>query len=72
MVTQSIRRGGHPVIGFGQIGELATPQSDHDRVAPLPTSTPWVEVIASSVVGVATGWLIEEIVAGIRGVRRMR
>ena len=63
-----MRRNGHPVIGFGHVGELSTPD-EHKTNPSIKTSTPWIEVVASSVVGVVTGWVLEE---AVRHMRRKR
>ena len=67
----ALRRNGRSVVGFGYTGDLAAPERERHEGAPsIKTSTPWVEVIASSVIGVATGWVIEEVVRMIRGRKR--
>ena len=51
-----------PVVGFGQ-AELA---------APAVTTSPWALALATSVVGAATGWVIEEFAQRVRGKRRRK
>ena len=60
-----IARGGQPVVGFGQ-EELLLPAA-----AAVP-ATPWAMALATSVVGAAAGWVIEEIATHVRGPRRAR
>jgi hypothetical protein len=48
---QTMTRNGRPVIGFGQ-ASLAVP---------VATASPWAIALATSVVGAATGWVIEEV-----------
>ena len=55
---------GHPVVGFGQGEELIVPAA-----AALPAS-PWTVALATSVIGAATGWVIEELATHVRGRRR--
>jgi len=43
--------GGHPVVGFGQVEALAVPAA----------TSPWTVALVTSVVGAATGWVIEEV-----------
>lgn len=52
-------RGGRPVVGFGE--ETTAP-------APRPSTgaSPWTMALATSVVGAATGWVIEEIARKVR------
>ena len=50
--NEMISLGASPVVGFGQ-SEIARPV-----VAP---SSPWALALATSVVGAATGWVIEEV-----------
>jgi hypothetical protein len=49
-------------IGFGQEG-LAAPVA-------AAAGMPWGMALATSVIGAATGWVIEEIATKIRGKRR--
>jgi hypothetical protein len=52
---------GTPLVGFGQA----------EIVAPAAVATsPWAVALATSVVGAATGWVIEEIATRVRGRRR--
>jgi hypothetical protein len=60
-----IAREGHPVVGFGQIEELVAPAL---AAAPSPITV----AITTSLVGAATGWVLEEIVRTARGRRRRR
>lgn len=57
-----IRYNGHPVVGFGQ--EALTPP------AATTTSSEWPMMLASSVVGAAATWAIEETARAFRGRRR--
>jgi membrane protein YqaA with SNARE-associated domain len=61
-LTPTILRAGAPVVGFGQ-GELVAP------AVAAPTS-PWTVALVTSVVGAATGWVIEEIATHVRERRR--
>jgi len=54
----TIERNGRTVVGFG------------DEAVSLPIKAPpstWTVALATSVVGAATGWVIEEIASNIRG-----
>lgn len=57
-----IRYGGHPVIGFGQ----------DEPVAPTAakTASPWPTVFASSLIGAAATWVIEEVANTVRKKKR--
>lgn len=59
-----ILRGGQPVVGIGQGEELVLP------AAVASGASPWTLALATSVVGAATGWLIEEVATRVRGRRR--
>lgn len=54
---------GKPVFGFGQ-GALVAP------AAAAATHSPWAVALATSVVGAATGWVIEEFARHVRGMDR--
>jgi len=55
-------RNGQPVVGLGQVA-----------VAPVvATASPWGLALATSVVGAAAGWCIEEVAKKIRKKRRRR
>lgn len=56
------QRDGRPVIGFGQA----------EIIAPAVTTSPWVLALTTSVVGAATGWVIEEVATRVRGKRKRR
>ena len=58
----TILRGGVPVVGFGQAEAVVVPVAVH--------TSPWAVALATSVIGAATGWVIEEIATHIRGKRR--
>ena len=51
-------RGGVPLVGFGQ-AEIVLPTA--------AATSPWTVALATSVVGAATGWVIEEIARNFRG-----
>jgi mannitol-specific phosphotransferase system IIBC component len=56
-------RNGQPVVGLGQV----------EAVAPVvATASPWGLALATSVVGAAAGWCIEEVAKKIRKKRRHR
>lgn len=55
-------RGGVPVVGFGQAEAVMVPVAVH--------TSPWAVALVTSVVGAATGWMIEEIATHVRGRRR--
>lgn len=58
-----MRRGAHPAVGFGQV----------EAVAPVVQATsPWGLAVATSVIGAATGWCIEELAKKIRKRKRRR
>jgi membrane protein YqaA with SNARE-associated domain len=63
-----IARNGRPVPGFalGQAEELALP------AAIVASPSPWAVALTTSVVGAATGWVIEELARKARGTRRRR
>ena len=44
-------RNGHPVVGFGQVEAFAIPVA----------TSPWKVAVVTSVIGAATGWVIEEV-----------
>lgn len=58
----TILRGGVPVVGFGQTEAVLVPAAT--------ATSPWTVALATSVVGAATGWMIEEIATRVRGRRR--
>jgi len=49
------------LVGFGQSEMLA---------APVVATSPWALALATSVVGAATGWVIEEVARKVRKRRR--
>jgi len=49
------------VVGFGQ-EEILAPVA-----AAAASASPWAMALATSVLGAATGWVIEEIARGVRG-----
>ena len=51
-------RGGVPVIGFGQAEAVMVPAAVH--------ASPWAVALVTSVVGAATGWVIEEVARHVR------
>jgi hypothetical protein len=57
--------GGRRTVGFGQ-EEIAIPAA----VAVAGVPSPWMLALATSVVGAATGWVIEEVVGRVRGRRK--
>ena len=57
----SVKMDGKPVVGFGD-GTVSTPAPTHP--------SPWVMGIATSVVGAAVGWAIEEVAVHFRRRRR--
>jgi hypothetical protein len=63
MSDERISRGGKPVVGFGD-GTVSSPSPA------AKTPSPWAMGIATSVVGAAVGWAIEEIAVHVRGRRR--
>lgn|GEM_PF-3120456 len=54
---------GAPAVGFGQAEAVVVPVAAH---------SPWAVALATSVVGAATGWVIEEIATHVRGRRGRR
>jgi hypothetical protein len=52
-----------PGVGFGQAEVL---------VAPATVTSPWAVALVTSVVGAATGWVIEEVATHVRRRRRRR
>jgi hypothetical protein len=65
-VEAPVVRGGRPVAGFalgdaGALGVVATP---------VAAISPWTMALATSMLGAATGWVIEEIATAVRGHRR--
>lgn len=46
-----IQRAGQPTIGFGQPA----------LIAPAVAASPWHVAVVTSVIGAATGWVIEEV-----------
>jgi len=61
MTPERISRCQCPVVGFGQAG----------IIAPAHPS-PWAVALTTSIVGAATGWLIEEVARGRRKKRTRR
>ncbi len=59
--NEIIMLGTRPLIGFGQ-SEVAHPVAT--------SGSPWAIALATSVVGAATGWVIEEVAA--RTIRKKR
>jgi hypothetical protein len=57
--------GGKPAVGFGQA--LMAPTT----MAATATS-PWLFALATSAMGAATGWVIEEVAKKVRGKKRRR
>jgi membrane protein YqaA with SNARE-associated domain len=53
----TIMRGGVPLVGFGQ-AEIVLPAA--------AATSPWAVALVTSVVGAATGWVIEEFARNIR------
>ena len=51
------------LVGFGQVGTLAVPAT---------TTSPWALALVTSVVGAATGWVIEEAARTARRRKRRR
>lgn len=76
-----ISRNGAAVPGFA-LGEPPRPSEcacrkvlgiGDDLTAPAPVhASPWAVALATSVIGAATGWVIEEIATHVRGGRRWR
>ena len=60
-MSERVSRDGKDVVGFGD-GTVSTPAPTHP--------SPWVMGIATSVVGAAVGWAIEEIATHVRKRRR--
>lgn len=67
-MSERIQRGGAPVVGFGQ-AELAAPAA---AAAAAGIPSPWTLALATSVVGAATGWVIEEIARNVRNGSKRR
>ena len=63
LATSPVTLRGRPVVGFGQGEEL---------IIPAAAASPWAMAFATSVVGAAAGWVIEEIATHVRGPRRAR
>jgi len=61
----AIMHGGRSLVGFGQSEELSIP-----AVAAAMPPSPWKVAIVTSVLGAATGWLIQEVASGVRGKRQ--
>ena len=59
-MNEQLFLGKAPVVGFGQ-GALA---------APAAIASPWTVAIVTSVVGAATGWVLEEVALHARKKRR--
>ena len=51
-------RGDVPVVGFGQAEAVMVPAAVH--------ASPWAVALVTSVVGAATGWVIEEVARHVR------
>jgi hypothetical protein len=74
-MTNLISHGGRPVVGFALSGP---PQPSEcackkvmgigdDVTAPAPThASPWAVALATSVMGAAAGWVIEEVARHVR------
>jgi hypothetical protein len=62
-MSEHISRDGKPVVGFGD-AEVSLPRA--------AGPSPWAMGIATSVVGAAVGWAIEEVAVHFRGRRRRR
>jgi hypothetical protein len=60
-----LRRGGHRIFGLGQNEELSTPVG-----AAVTNPSPWKVALVTSVIGAATGWVIEEFARFTRGKHR--
>ena len=52
-------------VGFGQEEEITAPVA---AIAAAPS--PWAVALMTSVLGAATGWVIEEVAKGVRGKRK--
>jgi len=74
-MTNCISHGGRPVIGFALSGppqpsECACKKvlgiGDDVTVPPHPHSSPWAVALATSIMGAATGWVIEEVARHVR------
>ena len=61
MLGEQIALGGRPIVGFGE--QPNAPKNP-------PSSSPWPIAIATSVVGAATGWVIEELASNVRKKKR--
>lgn len=61
LLGERITRAGTPAIGFGE-AEVVPPAR--------PSASPWGMAVATSVVGAAAGWVIEEVAQRLRGRRR--
>ena len=62
-MPEQISRGGRSVAGFGQV-EAAPP------AAAVVGTSPWAIALTTSVLGAATGWVIEEVARSVRRKRR--
>lgn len=58
--STQVSLGGSPTAGFGQA----------EIVAPAVGASPWGVALATSIVGAATGWVIEEIASKVRKKKR--
>jgi membrane protein YqaA with SNARE-associated domain len=64
-----IVRGGRPVAGFA-LGDAGTGELGTVAVPVAAAVSPWTMALATSVLGAATGWAIEELASNLRGRRR--
>jgi len=61
MTPERLFLGGAPTVGFGQIEAMAPA---------IPPSSPFTIALATSVMGAAAGWVIEEVALAVRGKRK--
>jgi hypothetical protein len=59
-MKEQLVRGGAPIVGISEA--IAAPR--------VTGTSPWALAIATSVVGAAAGWVIEEVARKVRGRRK--
>lgn len=80
LVHEQLFLGGAPIGGFGDtactacsgVGSAEQGAVAAPTVAAVGAASPWALALTTSVVGAATGWVIQEIAHTVRGSRRGR